>query len=439
MRKKRQRAFLMAVVGAAAVALSTAVGGCGSSGSGSSGSGANGGHVTLNLWAYEGYKDYLPLLKQGFEKKYPNITLEITNIPEEQYTTKLQTAFAAHNPPDLAFIYDRKFLKAGAFAPVDDVVSKFHLDLSGYNKGLIGGKDTVSAEDACSFQGHYYCFGSYTGLSLLFYNRDMFTKAGIPIPAPTDNYTVDQYAQVACQLTKANVGAKWGSAQGDPITWSPWELVVSGDGKKVIADQTALPQVEATAAKMIRDHCSPSLDVLDPWEQGADYFAQKKIAMVITDFQSLFKMDKAGINWGVMKPPAPPGYKSFFNVWTDGIGVTSDSSHKEAAKLLIGYQTTEGQKLRVQQTGDMPASSIVAKQLDWAGKSEGRKEALEIIKTARPNITVPSRWDIAGPLFDAFGFIVDGKDPKSTIADAVPKMQQGLDRAWQTWNQTRAN
>ena len=37
---------------------------------------------------------------------------------------------------------------------------------------------------------------------------------------------------------------------------------------------------------------------MDPWEQGRDYFAEGKLAMVITDFQDLDKVEKAGINYG---------------------------------------------------------------------------------------------------------------------------------------------
>ncbi len=395
-------------------------------------------HVTLNLWAYEGYQDYLPVLKKAFEKAHPDITLQITNIPETQYVTKMQTAFVAGDPPDLAFIYDRKFLRAGEFAPIDDIVGKYHINLKGYNPGIVGGKGKLNAEDACSYGNNIYCLGSYTGVVMMFYNRAMFRAAGIPYPSPTRAMTVKQFADISCKLTKANVGAKWGSAQGDPITWGPWELVVSKDGRKVIADKTPFAQVESTVAGMIRNHCSPSLSVLDPWQQGGDYFAQKKIAMVITDFQSLFKMDKAGIDWGVTQPPAPAGYRSFFNVWTDNIGVTAGSKHQAEAKAFIAFQTTEGQRLRVKVTGDLPASTILAKKYHWEGRSVGRREALEILPHARPNISVPNRWDVIGPFFDAFGFIVDGKDAKKTIAAAVPKVQQGLDQAWQQWEKTKS-
>ena len=36
--------------------------------------------------------------------------------------------------------------------------------------------------------------------------------------------------------------------------------------------------------------CIPSSNILDPWEQGRDYFAKGQLAMVITDFQDLDKV-----------------------------------------------------------------------------------------------------------------------------------------------------
>lgn len=394
------------------------------------------GHVTLNLWAYEGYNDFLPVIQKAFEKKYPNVTLNITNIPESQYTTKLQIAFAAHNPPDLAFIYDPKFLKANEFASLDDIVKPYHINLKSYNRGILGGRYDPNAQDACTYQGHIYCFGSYTGVDVLFYNRAMFRQANIPYPSATKGYTVKQFAQVACELTNKKV-VRWGSAQGDPTTWGPWELVVSKNGRKVIANKTPFPQVEATVAGMIQQKCSPSLSVLDPWAQGTDYFATKKVGMVITDFQSLFKLDKAHIDWGVAVPPAPAGYKGFANIWTDNIGVTKDSPNLAAAKSFIAFQTTYGQYLRAKVTDDMPVSTVYAKKYNWAGKSIGRQEALQIVAHARPNINVPDRWDVIGPLFDAFGYIVDGKNAQQAINSAVPKVQQNLDKAWQTWESTK--
>src|SRR5215468_4387053 len=119
------------------------------------GGGSKGGSGTLQLWAYEGYQDFLPKLIAGFEAKYPDIKVELTNVPEEQYVTKVDTALAAKRPPDLGFIYERRWLKQNRFATVDDIVTSEHLDLSTWAQGVIS-KDP-SGEAACSYNGKIYC------------------------------------------------------------------------------------------------------------------------------------------------------------------------------------------------------------------------------------------------------------------------------------------
>ena len=53
-----------------------------------------------------------------------------------------------------------------------------------------------------------------------------------------------------------------------------------------------------TLASGYDDGCLPTSNILDPWEQGRDYFASGQLAMVITDFQDLPKVENAGINYG---------------------------------------------------------------------------------------------------------------------------------------------
>ena len=390
--------------------------------------------VTLNLWAYEGYEDFLPVLIEGFEKKYPNITVEVTNIPEEQYTTKVETALAAGQPPDLGFIYSQIWLKQDQFLPLESVIEAEDIDTSTWAGGIVG-TGGANEEPVCAMDGELYCLGSYTGTDMIIYNRDMLKEAGEEEPAPWPAMSLDEYADLACRLSDELPGDVYGTAHGDPITWLPWTIVVSEDGKTAegVTNSPETVELYEQVAKMTQDGCAPSLDVLDPWAQGIDYFAQKKLAMVITDVQSLAKIEEAGIDYGITAPPAPPGGESFFNQWTDGIGVFRDSEHPDEAMLFIAYQATEGQKLRVEVTGDLPVSIDAAEEHDWAGDMQGRKDLLAILPNATTNIPVPNRWDAAGPLFDAFGAIVAGDDAQSVLDAAAKNFQSNLDKAWEEW------
>ena len=99
---------------AAFVVIGVVAAGCTSDGSDDDGAqqGTDGEPVTLTLWAFEGEEAFFPTLKERFEAEHPNITLEITEIPEDNFTTKVDTALAAGRPPDMGLTYEQRWFKA---------------------------------------------------------------------------------------------------------------------------------------------------------------------------------------------------------------------------------------------------------------------------------------------------------------------------------------
>ena len=55
-----------------------------------------------------------------FEAKHPEIAVEIVDIPESEYGTKVDTALIAGEPPDVGFIYDDKWIASGKFLPIGE-------------------------------------------------------------------------------------------------------------------------------------------------------------------------------------------------------------------------------------------------------------------------------------------------------------------------------
>ena len=167
--------------------------------------------VTLNLWIFEGEEEFLPKVKEAFEASHPGTTLEITILPEEQYTTKLDTALAAGSPPDLAFMYDPRYIKEGHMVPIGDVLTDRGVDLTRFAEGPLS---------SCTQDDKLYCIGTYTGALVLMYNKDLFDRAGVPYPSSTTPMTVDEYAALAKKLTVPNDDpAKkiWGGEAGPDL------------------------------------------------------------------------------------------------------------------------------------------------------------------------------------------------------------------------------
>jgi ABC-type glycerol-3-phosphate transport system substrate-binding protein len=216
----------------------------------------------------------------------------------------------------------------------------------------------------------------------------------------------------------------------------PWETFFSEDGRTAeFNSPEAVEQFEILASGYDRG-CFPTSNILDPWEQGRDYFAQGKLGMVVTDYQDLDKVEKAGINYGSTASPTPPGEDPYFFVWTDSVGVMTSTENPEEAKDFIAYLTTAGEKIRYQASGDMPLNLQIAEDVNWAQGVPGREDGLEVLSHARTAIFIPNRWDVIGPYYDAWDLVVGGeKTAQEALNDANPAIQENLDKAWEDWEE----
>ena len=387
--------------------------------------------ITLNAWAFEGEEGTFDALVKGFNAENPNIKVEITDFPEEEYTTKIDTALIAGEPPDLGFIYEPKWIKAGEFLPMNDMIAEQGIPLADLNQGAMGVN--------CIIDGKVYCLGTYTGAILLFYNKDLFDKAGVAYPSASEPMTMDEYVEMCAKLTtKSDVLEEkvWGCDADIPIWWNDWGNYMSPDGRKVdgYANDDATVHTFEMLAKLREDGSVLSATESQSLE-GTDLLATGKLATSIIDNVIAIKtLEEFGVNWGAaLVPVEQKGDKAWVSTWTDGFGVFSKSKHPKEALLFLAYMATKGQEARLG-LGDLPLNMTLADQ--WAGDSKGRQEAVTAIKLARPLLFVPGYWDTTGPLYDAFyGDILEDKRPVKEVMDEyAPQMQETLDQAWETWD-----
>jgi ABC-type glycerol-3-phosphate transport system substrate-binding protein len=421
---------------AVALAVSLVAAACSSGGGGDSAQQSGDQEkVTLDFWVFEegGIGSFLETLEQDYEAAHPNVDLNITAYPENNYGVKLDTAIAADKAPDLVLVFGPEQMRQGLLLPLDDMIAQNGIDLSNYVPAIVEPGDEFS----CAYEGQIYCLGSYAGSVQMLYNKDLFDKAGLDYPAAWPPMTPEQFVEDACALTD-KAGGVWGGAASDPLAYVPFDMMWSPDGHTAegyVNGPDFVHQFEVLASGY-EQGCLPSSNILDPWEQGRDYFAKGQLAMVITDFQDLDKVEKAGINYGTTAVPTPAGVTPYFFVWTDSVGVMASSDNPTEAQDFIAYLTTEGEKIRYQVSGDLPLNLQTAKDVDWAQGVPGREEGLEVLGHARPLVFVPNRWDVAGPYYDAWGFVLGGeKTAQQALDDAAPAIQENLDKAWRDWDQ----
>jgi len=383
------------------------------------------GHVVLQLWVFPGSEDVLPPVVKAFNAKFgPAITVQTTNLPESTYPTKLDLAISAHSGPDIAFPANSLDLPAGRFLPLNGYLAQAGIKLSSFNQGPI--------KNECTWSGKVYCIGNYLGADVMFYNKTLLAKAGVPFPPDNKPLTVDQYVADACKIYKAT--GTWGASSGDPYTWLARDNYVTENGQYAHLVTPALINAYTAVYSMYKNKCAPSQSLFDPWNQGADEFSLAKVAMAITDFRGIKKIENAGINYGVAPTPVPIGAHPEVYTWTDNLGIVKTSKHPAQAAQFLEFLATTGQKIAVKVAGDFPLSPSFAVKYHWASNS-GRQEFLAVQKLAQPEVFIPNIWNISGAAWNVFGEVMSGTSPGKALAGNQHLYQTELDQAWSTYMQ----
>lgn len=211
-----RRRFLGAVAVATAAALTIA--GCSSSKSGGSGggsTGAQGGDVTLKLVAADygtgpanSSQKYWEAIAAAFHAKNPSITVSVTTINWNDFDNQVQTMIQNHQYPDITEgDYFANYAQEGLLYSADEVLS---------NPGNLL---PVFAKQG-SYNGKQYGMPFTTSARTLFYNKKLFTQAGIGA-APQTWADVQADAAKIKAAGKIGFGLPLGSeeAQAESLLW----------------------------------------------------------------------------------------------------------------------------------------------------------------------------------------------------------------------------
>lgn len=152
--------------------------------------------VTIKVANYalleKGYTEFWEGAKKGFEDENPNVTIEWVTAPYGEILSQVMNMAGAGDKVDLVFseiIWVPSLVDAGLAEPMENVLDQEFLD--DFYPNIL---------DAHSVDGTVYSVPLYASPSVLFYNKNLFEKAGLdPNKAPT---TYDEMLEMAEKLSQ---------------------------------------------------------------------------------------------------------------------------------------------------------------------------------------------------------------------------------------------
>ncbi|MEO8684508.1 MAG: extracellular solute-binding protein [Devosia sp.] len=291
---------------------------------------------TLQIWIGGAEGEKLPAFLADFEKANPDLDVQITQIPSDQFDAKLLTAIAAGTVPDLVRLYSQSqasLMATGAFAAVPDGLVD--------PEAFFANTYSTNVKDGVAYGVPWDAYAT-----MFQYRKDLAEKAGLSAPKTWEElktFAAAMKAQGTQWPISLDVGYDIYNAQGLN------EYVHQNGGSFVNADMTAwtinseqnVQALEFWASLITEGYASPDgpkfLDTV-PWLTSGQIAAKDN-----GPWLEQWLVEANGREWvdkSLATAPVPAGPAGSFSALGSGsLAVLADAKNPDAAWKLARYLT----------------------------------------------------------------------------------------------------
>jgi multiple sugar transport system substrate-binding protein len=361
----RRRATLVAGV-AVSAAVALVLSGCAGAGSQSASTNDPDAKVTLDFWNGFTGPDGPALQKvvDDFNASQDRVTVKTNIMPWDTLYQKVLTAAAGKDGPDIVAMSASRlpqFIDQGLYQPLDDYYSNADFESDAL---------APAAVDASMFDGKNYGVPVNIATMLMYYNKDLFTAAGLdPEKPPT---TWDEFAAMVPKLTVDADGdgkpEQYAIALADhetvpmyqPFLWNAGGGVVSDDGKTSELGSEGSLEALNYWVDLVRNQKASPIGLA-----GADadkLFTTGKAAIEIVGPWMTAGFNEAGLNFGLAPAfSGPTDDVTLADVVSMSVPESADETTKQAAYEFFAYwNSKEGQTTWAEGSGFPPTRPDVA-------------------------------------------------------------------------------
>lgn len=421
---KRSRAMVLTGVAAGALLLA----GCSASGDAGQAEGSG----TVQFLGPEDPATFAPVI-DAFEAEHPDITIEYTQVPFDQYSNTLQQRLGAKDDTIDVYAVDQPNLSQLA-------AQGFLEDLSDLEEEAEAATSDAQYE-INRYDGKMWALSVWNSTQLMFYNRDALAAAGIEAPSadPAQRWTWEQTVAAGEQAQAA--GVQYGLLLEQVEAYYQLQPLAEslGGGSGITGDDMLSVDVTndgwVEAMAWYGDTFESGLSPRGVGGfQTAPVFTDGDLAFFVGGPWDVGRMaSDAKFDWGVAPMPYFEGGSVATPTGSWSWGVNTASKNKAAAVEFVKFAALDpaGALATTEATTIIPANTEAALQYLPGLEELGGEHAAgvaELISSEVENTAVPRPVSVGYVQFEAamnkaFADIRNGSDPAGRLEQATSQIE----------------
>jgi multiple sugar transport system substrate-binding protein len=351
-RRTKVRFKTLSVI-AAIVSCALAIAACGGSDESSDQAASGPATGTITIWARDAQKVFMGKLVDAYNKSH-KAQAKLSIIPSAQFVQKFGTAAASGTAPDVAsidLVFLPYFASQGALEDITDL------------RNGLPYKDSLSPAHTrlATWQDKTYALPFTAEASVLYFNKDLFKKAGLNPNKPPTNYAeIVSYAKKLRALGKDTYGFAFAGACGGcnvfeftPHIWASGGDVLSEDGSKAMLDTPEVTDALNFYRELWTSDVMPPGVKTDSGSLQAPSFSSGKVGMTPLGAFAVSTFKEAKVNFGVAPLPGKDGGDASF-AGGDEIAIPVGSKNKAGAQEFVKWATDEQAQTVLAKEGIVP-------------------------------------------------------------------------------------
>ncbi len=390
------------------------------------------GRVTIEFWTIalgDAFADYITGMISTYEAEHPHIRVKWVDVSGAEVAEKFLASLVGGTPPDLANLYELpRFFEFDILADMDRLVPPLardqRLDVFWRGMGL--------------YQGTSYAIPWYAGVSMMWYNREIFERAGLDPDRPPK--TIDEMLAFGRQIRErtGKFGVSW--RLHPSLVAPPWALLRL-DGVWPLFDESySRSAIDTPAARRVlqkwvdayRDGVLPPEALAASHRDEVNWFIEGRCAMLpfaggwITRYFDQSFAEKA------VPVAHPRGALGLVPATNQVLVVPRTSPHKREAVDFGLFVTNDANQLEFCRRVAILPSTKVAAADDYFRRQPRNSEDLAHVLSAAdiPNSFVMAPPDVPGwsrmedVLYEEFAKALAGNQ---TVAVSLARVQRKWD------------